>query len=80
MLKVDPTVQSLTVAGIIAIAISVLINGTLSSHSQDKPTAQMAAETGVSAKGSWARRRPAGLSRRMVKSGSCRRHRGKSSR
>ncbi|MGA7115750.1 MAG: efflux RND transporter periplasmic adaptor subunit [Hyphomicrobium sp.] len=55
MLKVDPTVQTLTVAGIIAIALSVLINGTLSSHSQDKPTAQMAAaETGVSAKGTWA--------------------------
>ncbi len=43
MLKVDPTVQTLTVAGIIAIGLSVLINGTLSSHSQDKPTAQMAA-------------------------------------
>jgi len=55
MLKVDPTVQTLTVAGIIAIALSVLINGTLSSHSQEKPAAQhAAAETGQSIRGSWA--------------------------
>ncbi len=54
MLKVDPTVQTLTAAGIIAIALSVLINGTLSSHSQDKPPMQLAAETGTSAKGAWA--------------------------
>ncbi len=54
MLKVDPTVQTLTVAGIIAIALSVLINGTLSSHSQDKPPMQLAAETNTSAKGGWA--------------------------
>jgi HlyD family secretion protein len=55
MLKVDPTVQTLTVAGIIAISLSVLINSTLSSHSQDKPTAQMAAETGTSVRaGTWA--------------------------
>ena len=54
MLKVDPTVQTLTAAGVIAIALSVLINGTLTSHSQDKPPMQLAAETGVSAKGAWA--------------------------
>lgn len=54
MLKVDPTVQTLTVAGIIAISLSVLINGTLTSHGQDKPPAQMAAESGASAKGLWA--------------------------
>lgn len=54
MLKVDPTVQTLTAAGIIAIALSVLINGTLSSHSADKPAMQLAAETGASAKGAWA--------------------------
>lgn len=58
MLKVDPTVQTLTVAGIIAIALSVLINGTLSSHSQDKPQAAAmqvaAADQGQSPKGAWA--------------------------
>jgi HlyD family secretion protein len=55
MLKVDPTVQTLTVAGIIAISLSVLINGTLSSHSQEKPAVQLAAaETGQSPKGVWA--------------------------
>jgi HlyD family secretion protein len=54
MLKVDPTVQTLTAAGVIAIALSVLINGTLTSHSQDKLPMQMAAETGTSAKGGWA--------------------------
>ncbi len=54
MLKVDPTVQTLSAAGIIAIALSVLINGTLTSHSQDKPPLQLAAETGTSAKGTWA--------------------------
>jgi HlyD family secretion protein len=54
MLKVDPTVQTLTVAGIIAIALSVLITGTLTSHGQDKPPAQATAETGTSAKGQWA--------------------------
>jgi len=54
MLKVDPTVQTLTVAGIIAISLSVLINGTLTSHGQDKPPAQLMAETGTSAKGQWA--------------------------
>lgn len=54
MLKVDPTVQTLTAAGIIAIALSVLINGTLTSHSQDRPPLQMAAETGLSATGAWA--------------------------
>lgn len=54
MLKVDPTVQTLSAAGIIAIALSVLINGTLTSHSQDKPPMQVAAESGTSAKGTWA--------------------------
>lgn len=54
MLKVDPTVQTLSAAGIIAIALSVLINGTLTSHGQDKPPMQVAAETGTSAKGTWA--------------------------
>jgi HlyD family secretion protein len=54
MLKVDPTVQTLTVAGIIAISLSVLINGTLTSHGQDKPPAQLTAESGTSAKGQWA--------------------------
>jgi HlyD family secretion protein len=54
MLKVDPTVQTLTVAGIIAISLSVLINGTLTSHSQDKPSMQMAAESNTSIKGAWA--------------------------
>ena len=54
MLKVEPTVQTLTVAGIVAIAISVLINGTLTSHGQDKPPMQMAAETGAALQGEWA--------------------------
>ncbi len=55
MVKVDPTVQTLSGAGIIAIALSVLINGTLSSHSQDKPPMQLAAETtGTAGKGAWA--------------------------
>ena len=42
MLKVDPTVQTLTVAGIIAISLSVLINGTLSSQAQNNPAGQTA--------------------------------------
>mgnify|MGYP003541745323 CR=1 FL=1 len=59
MLKVDPTVQTLTVAGIIAIALSVLINGTLTSHSQDKSQAAQAqaattADQGRAPKGTWA--------------------------
>ena len=58
MLKVDPTVQTLTVAGIIAIALSVLINGTLSSHSQENAQAGTmqvaAAEQGQSPTGAWA--------------------------
>lgn len=59
MLKVDPAVQTVTVAGIIAIALSVLINGTLSSHGQDnKPgTASMAVaanQGGSLLKGEWA--------------------------
>lgn len=59
MLKVDPTVQTLTVAGIIAIALSVLINGTLTSHSQDKSLAAQAqtaapGEQGHAPKGIWA--------------------------
>jgi HlyD family secretion protein len=51
MLKVDPTVQTLTVAGIIAISISVLVSGTLSSHSQDRSPVQLAAGA---TKGTWA--------------------------
>ncbi len=45
MVKVDPTIQTLTVAGIIAIAISALLNMTVSSHSGDNATAQQAAVT-----------------------------------
>lgn len=51
MLKVDPTAQTLTVAGIIAISLSVLINGTLSSHGQDNPQVQVAAAQSA---GPWA--------------------------
>lgn len=55
MLKVDSNVSTLTVAGIVAIALSVLINGTLSSQGQDKPAVQMAAESGTSLRGAtWA--------------------------
>ncbi len=39
MLKLDPTVQTLSAAGIIAIAISVLLNGTLSLHGEEQKAA-----------------------------------------
>lgn len=51
MLKVDPTVQTLTAAGIIAIAISVLVNGTLNSYSQDVPPSALSRTNGATAGG-----------------------------
>lgn len=59
MLKVDPAVQTITVAGVIAIALSVLINGTLSSHGQDNrqgnaPMTVAANQGGGQLKGEWA--------------------------
>lgn len=53
MVKLDPTVQTLTIAGVIAIAISVLVNGTLSTHGQDQTTSQpgvAATDTGLAVK------------------------------
>ncbi len=51
MVKLDPTIQTLTFAGIIAIAISVLVNGTLTSHGQDQtPSAAAATDAGLAAK------------------------------
>ena len=58
MLKVDPTAQTLMAAGIIAIAISVLLNGTLSTHSQEPrangPAATVTATGGPLTKSVWA--------------------------
>lgn len=56
MLKVDPTVQNLTVAGIIAIAASVLVTSSLTSHGQGTTpaTAQVAAADDAAQKGTWA--------------------------
>ncbi len=74
MLKVDPTVQTLTVAGIIAISLSVLINGTLSSQAQNNPAGQAAvSESGASLKGRGRPRRRDGWSRRTARSASWRR-------
>ena len=44
MLKVDPTAQNLTVAGIIAIALSVLVTSSLTSHGQEKPATAAAVQ------------------------------------
>lgn len=50
MVKVDPTVQTLTSAGVVAIAISVLLNWTVAGHSNEAAKNESAPSASVTAK------------------------------